>query len=335
MRATRLRLAILLMAVVAVAALGVRRYLALRDLAAHATDDPEQARLVWDDVLHFAEAHEAISTGAEPVATLRDAYFGQASAGLEDYVQLYGGGPERLAAALVRWPGFYAGLLRMPALISRQESDVRQLYRTLRQLYPPAKFPPVYYVVGHLRVGGFVRPQGLVIGTDIYGWQEDTNLGEFPNGVGAIRPSEQMPYQIAHELIHYQQYARNQLALTSLDDLLSRTINEGAADFLGELISGGHVNSRAHAYGREHEKDLWCRFRSEMTGEDLGDWFFVRPETPDWPQDLGYFMGYQITAAYFARFPDKAAAIDEIIATEDPHLLLVESGYASQFGDCV
>lgn len=49
---------------------------------------------------------------------------------------------------------------------------------------------------------------------------------------------------VAHELVHYQQdYAPG-------NTLLRQSLVEGVADFVGELISGRHINPAAQAYRR-------------------------------------------------------------------------------------
>ena len=41
-------------------------------------------------------------------------------------------------------------------------------------------------------------------------------------------------------------------------ELLLQSLNEGSADFIGELISGEHINSTAFNYGEEHQ-DALCK----------------------------------------------------------------------------
>ena len=45
------------------------------------------------------------------------------------------------------------------------------------------------------------------------------------------------------------------------------------------------------------------------------------------PGDLGYWVGYRIVKAYYARARDKHAALKAIFAMKDPKAFLAESGW--------
>jgi hypothetical protein len=51
--------------------------------------------------------------------------------------------------------------------------------------------------------------------------------------------------------------------------LLAAAIQEGSADFIGELISGDALNKEVRAYGLQHEKELWAQFTKEMQARTL------------------------------------------------------------------
>ncbi|TMI66321.1 MAG: hypothetical protein E6H07_10615 [Bacteroidetes bacterium] len=45
------------------------------------------------------------------------------------------------------------------------------------------------------------------------------------------------------------------------------------------------------------------------------------------PKDLGYWMGYKITKAYYTKATDKTKAIQEILNIKDFTSFLADSGY--------
>lgn len=47
----------------------------------------------------------------------------------------------------------------------------------------------------------------------------------------------------------------------------------------------------------------------------------------DWPNDLGYWMGYKITEQYFKKAADKRKAIKELLDIKDYKAFLRKSGY--------
>lgn len=75
------------------------------------------------------------------------------------------------------------------------------------------------------------------------------------------------------------------------------------------------------------------RFRRDMAGRDTGDWMYRQPSNPDWPPDLGYWMGYRIVKTYYEQAPDKRQAVKDILGLTNFNDLLTASRYASQVGD--
>jgi len=74
--------------------------------------------------------------------------------------------------------------------------------------------------------------------TELSAW-EKANISSFKN----------LPYTVAHELIHFQQDG-----MASDTTLLKAAIEEGMADFIGELISGKSANESLLIYGKGKEK---------------------------------------------------------------------------------
>jgi uncharacterized protein YjaZ len=128
---------------------------------------------------------------------------------------------------------------------------------------------------------------------------------------------------VAHELIHVQQ----KHPLTRKSSLLAQSIIEGGADFLGELISGDHINRHLHSYGNEREVALWNEFRKEMDRDKVSGWLYNGGETKGRPADLGYYVGYKVVESYYLQTPDKRNAIKDILTIEDFSKFLKASGY--------
>ena len=136
-----------------------------------------------------------------------------------------------------------------------------------------------------------------------------------------------IPTIVAHELIHYQQKYPLQLKRS----LLSMAINEGAADFVGEKLCGATINDHIHAYGDEHEAELWAAFSTEMYDTETGDWLYNGQPANGQPADMGYYIGYRICEAYFEQQDEPRAAIKDILEIHDFEDFLRESGYGQQF----
>ncbi|MGH7564272.1 MAG: hypothetical protein ACREK5_07595 [Gemmatimonadota bacterium] len=241
---------------------------------------------------------------------------------------------EELASAIRRHPRYYASLAGLPEQVERMDPRVRTTFTELDQIFPDAAFPAVYFFVGNLEAGGLTRPVGLLIAVETFGRTSQTDLGEFQNG-HSLQELTDLPHLVAHELAHFQQAlvqgVENYRAVYGdRQSLLALAIREGSADFLAELISGGHTNDRAHSYGMRHEDELWATFSEAMMQREPGDWMWTRPANPAWPPDLGYFIGYRITQAYYEAAPDKARAVHEILGVTDYERFLESSGYADR-----
>jgi uncharacterized protein YjaZ len=111
--------------------------------------------------------------------------------------------------------------------------------------------------------------------------------------------------------------------------LLAACIKEGAADFLAELISGKHINQHVHEFANPKEKELWLEFKDRMDKKEYTGWLYSSAKGR--PNDLGYWMGYKITKAYYDQAQDKKAAIREILTIKNFNSFLTQSGYANKF----
>ena len=188
--------------------------------------------------------------------------------------------------------------------VSRAEPAIRAAFHKLKDLYPDAVFPDVYFVIGRFNSGGTSSDHGLLIGAEM------------------SRDPARLPAIVSHELIHYQQH---------YDDrkLLEHSYMEGTADFVGEMISGTQINNAAHQYGMAHEAELWAEFKKHFDDTDYFPWMYGTPRDGK-PNDLGYFIGCRIAEAYYAKAADKKQAIREIITARNGKVreLVALSGYA-------
>jgi uncharacterized protein YjaZ len=65
----------------------------------------------------------------------------------------------------------------------------------------------------------------------------------------------------------------------------------------------------------------------DMKKNDSTNWLYHGGKTKDRPADLGYFMGFRITQAYYRRAPDKTQAVINILNIKDFNKFVQDSGY--------
>ena len=271
--------------------------------AAPPSANPDSARLVTSDIPLFWKTLDRAP--ADSLAEyLEREYLEKASVGVRDFIQGRIISAEDLATAVRSNRAQYDTVRAANLEVTRAEPQIRAAFRKLKELYPDAVFPDVYFVIGRFNSGGTASPRGLLIGADMY------------------RDPAVLPGIVSHELIHFQQHYPS-------EKLLEQAFKEGAADFVGNLIAGRQINNAAHQYGRQHEAELWAEFRKHFDDMNYFPWMYGRP-TDGKPNDLGYFIGYRIAQAYYEKVRDKRQALREIITARNGNVreLLAMSGYA-------
>jgi hypothetical protein len=107
--------------------------------------------------------------------------------------------------------------------------------------------------------------------------------------------------------------------------VLERSLIEGAAEFVSELISGkpGYAHFPALTAGRE--KEIETAFAADVDQTDLSRW--IDNSTMEQGNELGTWVGYRIVKAYYQRAPDKQQALREILEQADAKAFLAKSGW--------
>src|SRR5213594_2318741 len=244
---------------------------------------------------------------------------------------------EELLRALRAYPRYYAAVRPRTLAVdtnSRITQGVRRSLTRLAALYPEARFPTIYFLIGTLSTGGTTARSGMLIGTEQSASDPATPLDELPDWARKNFPThtfESLVGLVVHEAVHTQQ---KPAPPGQQDNLLRHALGEGIADFLAELAVGPWAaNSPRQSYGRAHEHDVWVDFQDEMQGGDstIRTWMYngMVPEGQNHGAvDIGYWVGYRIAGAYYARAKDKRAAVRELLELRDAEAILRASGYA-------
>lgn len=70
-------------------------------------------------------------------------------------------------------------------------------------------------------------------------------------------------------------------------------------------------------------------------GTDTSEWLYNGSDVKGRPADLGYYVGFKISEAYYTKSKDKKQAIRDILEMQDFDALLKASGYADKFSGAV
>lgn len=289
--------------------------------------DPAKAQLVTSDIGLFWRAYDHAQREPTRAVEIYDReYFDKGSVGLQDYYSLKIKDTKLFVENQQAKPLFYRAIRPNTQRVAAQTTQIRAGFRKLKELYPEAVFPSVYFVIGRWNSGGTASDHGMLLGTDQNCATADTPRGELSlwerNGLGAL---DNLPAVVAHEQIHYLQRKG------SAPTLLRGAIDEGMADFLAELTAGRQPNTRLLPYGLAHEKQIWADFQKEMLGTSWKNWIAnATQETVDKPADLGYFVGYRICQSYYAEMADKKQAVHDILTIADYPAFLAKSRYVEK-----
>lgn len=275
------------------------------------TDDPYKAKLITTDVQNFWKAYDlAQKDTANRYAIYKKYYLDVASPGMQDYFAYKVSSLANFVKGHDKRSRFYAGIRKNTEKVETQKKQMQQSFVNFKKLYPAARFPDMYFIIGNFSSGGTASDNGLLIGLDQSAGSPDVPVAELSlwerNNVSNIN---RLPYLMAHELIHYQQKG-----MGNDTTLLRGVMVEGMADFIGELISGKSANERLQIWAKGREKQIWADFKKDMYLNKANHWIANSDEeTAEKPADLGYWVGYYICKAYYQNSTDKKKAINDML----------------------
>lgn len=265
-----------------------------------------------DDVYRFYRLYDA-SAGKPTAEQLQD-YIDTGSAGLRVFAEQRRTTGARIAEAMVKTPETFLQARRCVEPLPRVRKRLGDALAKLGRLYPDARFPPVTIAVG--------RGKPVGIGSPVTGVQVGL---EALCATDFLNPDveDRFVHVIAHEFVHVQQPTETTDAQNP--SVLEASLMEGSAEFVTELISGNLANAYLPAMVAGREQQIETAFLADKDKRDLSDW--IGNSTPEQPRDLGYWVGYRITRAYYQRAADKRHALREILQMRDAQAFLAASGW--------
>lgn len=272
--------------------------------------NPEDSQLHTEDIINFWKVFDLTYPKLNGAA-FQEQYIDVGSEGLHGFMEYRIESGKKLAATVKNESDYYKAIRQTSLSIIKRKQRFYECFVNMKQIYPNAVFPDLYFVIGRKNAGGTTFKKGLIIGAEMFGVETEH-----------FKPRLNIDYLdevVAHELVHFQQ---NYIVDNSL---LAQCIREGSADFICELIAGDHTNKEAHLFGEMHHEELWSEFVKQKNSDNWKGWLYSNDNSR--PKDLGYWMGYKITKAYYEKTGDKAKAIQNILNIENFESFLAASGY--------
>jgi len=294
--------------------------------------DPEKAVFITTDIEHFWKAYDTggVDGASAPFQT---EYLNRASPGLKDFIASRNVTATSLVAMVRAYPRYFADIRASTLRLATDggvKGRIRDGYRKIKDMYAPAVFPPVTFLIGRFSTGGTTSSSGMLVGLEFYAVGPTTPLDELAKFQrDNVRPLDSLPVIVAHEHAHILQGRAGGIATKPNKTLLDQVLMEGGADFVAYLVTGGNINARLRDYAIPREAALWAEFKAAMHGTDISQWLYNQGSaTADRPGDLGYFIGYRIAESYYSKTADKALALRAIIEISNSDLFVTQSGYA-------
>ncbi len=293
------------------------------------TTNPNAVKIIDIDVINFWKAYDLVQQDTLQAEKIyKDNYINKGTIALQFYYLNKIGSVNNFVYMHNLRKKYYASIRVNTLKAGQLKASYQKSFVNLKKIYPQAIFPPVYFVVGKLNSAGTVSSDGLILGIDQACMSPNADTTELSNWEKAnISTFKNLPHTVAHELIHFQQSG-----MASDTTLLKSAIEEGMADFIGELISGKSANEKLLIYGKGREKEIWADFKKEMFMNRAYNWIGNGDQkSADKPSDLGYWVGYQICKAYYSQSKDKQKAIYEMLHIKDYKKFLEQSNLEEKF----
>ncbi len=269
------------------------------------------------DINHFWMAFDKLVTCKnyyDSITTIQNYYFDLATNGFLQFIKvrdLYA--PEYLKKLKTEYAA-YAEVRENTYMAMEALPLIETVFDSLKIIYPNFKPFQVCFAIGAMRTGGTTTSEFILIGTELTTTGDKSKI---PQRIKAI---------IAHEAIHTQQkYVLKPGAVECVQ--LDECLDEGVANFIGELITGATNYNETDTYGYAHEAELWNEFKSTLCNTDTHNWLYNGATATNRPADLGYFIGYRIAKTYYENATNKKQAIIDLIEIDDPLMILALSGY--------
>ena len=291
------------------------------------------------DIDHFWEAFDQLKhakTHYDSLTAFQNLYIDRATAGLIDFIDARNFTAEEYVKIVRKYPRYYRSVRPYTFEVKQAEPLIQEVFDKLKSLYANFKPFKVCFAIGPNRTGGTVSDRFVLIGTEMTTTGDHVDFSEFdeasrpdPNKPRKVNIPQRIKSIIAHECIHTQQ--KNQLDSNAIVcTQLYGSLREGSANFISELVTGTTNYSEVNQYGDAHENEMWNEFKSTLCYPTAEKWMYNGNTVKDRPADLGYYIGYKITQAYYNNSKDKKQAIIDIIEIDDPIEFLQKSKYDQQ-----
>ncbi|MDR5589057.1 DUF2268 domain-containing putative Zn-dependent protease [Christiangramia sp. SM2212] len=273
------------------------------------SENPKESNIITSDIENFYQAFDlATKDSANAESLFNKYYFKKGSPGLNDFYKTKIQSKEKFTEFVLAFEDYYQSIKKDISNLNDLGNQIDSNFQEFENLYPQARFPDVYFLVGKFQSNGTISNEGLLIGTEMLAKTPDSDTVNWNEDILRITlERKHIPITVSHEIIHF-----NQDKMKDGNTLLWKSIREGSAEFIAELIGGETDADYSKFKGREME--IWNDFKKEKNKSIWRSW---QQESEERPRNAGYWMGYIICKAYYEQIQDPEKTVQDILSIED------------------
>ena len=217
-----------------------------------------------EDVSLFFSVYDA-AAGHPSAEQLQRDYLDRGSEGLHTFAKIRNITGTRIADTLAKDPQIFSNARRCMEVLPRVRERVTVALRTLVQLYPQARLPPITIAVG--------RGKPMGVGSPVTGIQIGLEALCATHYMHA-NVEDRFVYVIAHEYAHVQQY--QPLVDKEHPTVLEGSLMEGAAELTAEIIAGSVSNPAQVVMAKGREREIETAFLADVDKTDISAWLYMQ-----------------------------------------------------------
>lgn len=282
------------------------------------------SKIITSDIDHFWNAYDQLAnahTKSDSIDILQKQYIDNASQQFRKFLKARKFTAEEYVATLSQYPGFWTSVRSLTQNIVHRTDEINRVLDELASTLPDFKRPDVCFAIGCLRTGGTTSRRLILVGSEIAAADTRVDKSGMDDWLqGVLGTTGDIVAMVAHEAVHTQQSGLPWGEFFSLIKhkrltLLNMSIMEGSCDFITKDLLDLTINSTLHQYGEKHRDELIQEFKRAISENpyDYSQWLYNGNNAKIRPADLGYYLGYLISQAYYHRTENKTQALSSLL----------------------
>ncbi|WP_443945098.1 hypothetical protein ACJVDH_19605 [Pedobacter sp. AW1-32] len=286
------------------------------------------------DIHNYWQAFDSVQNNKDynkQLGFIKHLYIDRGTPGLKAFIQTRGYTDSLWLSNILKYPKFWASIRSTTLTMETRAKTLESYILKFKELYPQLKPAAIYFTIGGLNSGGTTLANQVLIGAEMISGSAATDVSEFDNewlkGVFAKPDLSGIVTLNLHEYVHTQQRG-------DAHNVLGQSLKEGLCDFITELCIEKPLETAYLNFGRKHADSIRKAFTNDMFSTGFSRWLYngFNQRTQ---ADLGYYVGYEISKAYYQNAKNKGQAICELIEVNYSdeaavEQLLQKSGYITE-----